>query len=411
MNARSRVLAATIFIHQCRPPSNADVEAAYAEVAASGALVIDDLIILAFAEYYGVFDPADAAIIGANAATLLAPTLASRPNADDQELRKWLRRPSQGTGQHRATDAVDGRLILVLELLAQRAPSIIGHLAPLSDPSRVLERWAMSAWIKNPRATRIVAAALLSRPAEVSAFSAGSILARAGAAYVRREPTNLPLFIPRGVSATACVLALSVVATHATSLQGVPNAQHRFSRYVTTIGTIARQLLTCADAVTQLCDSVEDHFALFIGNFALRTASGTGLRRAQVVAGNTLSKVFARRETLADHELIINAWDMNWAMLLVEHLPLTKARFLRLVENLQCDRLTHTISRHEYFEERARLIKLTALALTVQDASLRSIAMSTCGRLNLLPVGYKEIELGEVANKLEATALAALPRM
>jgi len=412
VSARANVLAARIFTRPAHYPSAEDVAAAGAEVRTSGVTGFDDLVVLGFAQHFDVLTEADAQLITPIATASVSAVLAARPRIYDTDLRQLLRLPGYGTGMHLSTDNIDAQLLVVLDLLAQHAPTRLSDVARMDDPSHVFERWAMSAEPRRPATSRIIVEALLARSTDLSALTAGSILARAGTAYVRSEPTWLRLFVPRIGSGRANVFALGFIATEATSLSPSTIAPHRWHRYGSLIQRLARLLLSDADAVSDFRESIDEkRFNVFCGAFCLKHAAGAGLARAKQLAGEDLGHLFAPLEHLSDEERLITDWHMKWATQLARNLPLTRAKFEGLSANLQCDRLTRAISVSDYESERRRLIQLTAIALTLPDPGLRDAAFAVCTRLGSLPAGHEAPSLGGVDRLLDAAATAALPRL
>jgi hypothetical protein len=101
--------------------------------------------------------------------------------------------------------------------------------------------------------------------------------------------------------------------------------------------------------------------------------------------------------------------DLYWAALIAQHLPMTPSRFQRLKDSIQCDRLVRAISVQDYNFERARLIKLAAVALTVNDSAVKSAALEVCARLAALPPGTDEVSLQYLTALFPALAACPIP--
>jgi len=251
--------------------------------------------------------------------------------------------------------------------------------------------------------------ALIVRETALSAVAAGALIARAGSAYLANQRLGFRLFVPRSGAKHVLVRILGTVAVSAIYVPAGANGQRRWRRYVGLIQTLAKRLLDTPDAVRDLNGANEELFQRFVGAFAILHASASAIPRARDRASAALSSMYGPLESLSVMDREISDIDLYWAALIAQHLPMTLSRFRRLKDSIQCDRLVRAISVQDYNFERARLIKLAAVALTVDDSAVKSAALDVCAGLAALPPGTDEVSLQYLTALFPALAACPIP--
>lgn len=395
--SRQQILSATAFLADHENVKPEDINAAYMDVAAAGVHDADDLTIAAWAVRYdvaGVHEAAKLLPSRERIGQLLEPIGRGLPIANPKHLAQYLLAARVGFHEHVAVNAVEGRLMLVLDFIAEGFPDALQIIAAAPPFAASFIRWAVSF---EPPTTAIrdrLISALVRSGGHMGAEAVGIIVARDLESYVsafRRPSQQLPHPLLRNqCDESSRILAVLVSsrlqkATNQTGLLISPRMR-RTSRLLNALG---RRVLTTESRVDAFSTS-DQRAELGLAAFALRDAEGEAVHAAQKRARAAFADLFGPQRDPQENFRPMNHGAFRNAVDIATTLPLTSQILSRLVEGMQADRLMYVTAPIAYERERERLVTLAAvasLAARGRDATLSAEASSVVRLLRGLPQG------------------------